>query len=600
LRAICDPHLSQLLLYQPPVKEALLAIHAAFNDWIPTFLTVPAPHQRTRLESLTAFFKLMPTALSGASLPAVLDCFLPVITREIPLPIDLYRSVMRLLSAITEALYHSADFPFDPIGNATLSMIQSDAGEFAVAAMDFWFDIATIEKRMLRRLARHKLFLANAKSSRSLNENSVRAPPSLRIPSLSEGAARHIGRRLLEFLLQIDPQNTGEEDPSANLPHQRATVLLQTFFAVAPETVFAAVSEFWQFSFEFGDIRTLPWTEQHALLLSLACILRWRSDLPIRQFLDQLLPIPESPPLWLYAAAAITAPHPIIQETGLFVARLALRKYQMPSTPEGIDEIIGALRALLDSRPSPNLIGRIFGVAAEIMPAHRARQFERILELPLIALSRADAKETKISGDAHDFLRLLIGTCPDWSFPRIAQLFDGILHALTNEEQPDNVVTAQVLSLGACFRRFGDSFLEFGLPIGDLLFARLPTANSAIKEGILVSLVSLIRNSGRQLYSAERIPILMSFLRNSEQPRAIGPAISVLATFFKAFEPQECPQELIAQLPHIFDLIFQILRAQNLPAILCSLAFLVSHTTPWNTHENRLQLLGLYSAASRD
>jgi hypothetical protein len=87
---------------------------------------------------------------------------------------------------------------------------------------------------------------------------------------------------------------------------------------------FSAVEKFWEAAFAIGDIRALPWPQQHALLLSIACILRKPVGAAVEDFLKRQLPFPGAMPLLLYIATGIRAPINIIQDPSLSVLSLSL------------------------------------------------------------------------------------------------------------------------------------------------------------------------------------------------------------------------------------------------------------------------------------
>jgi hypothetical protein len=173
---------------------------------------------------------------------------------------------------------------------------------------------------------------------------------------LAEYAAVQISQRAIEFLMMIDPNYNEDDDPSAHLPHQSATILLHELFKVAPQVVFDAVCDFRQRSPGGQDIQELPWTHQHTLILSLSCIIRKPIDSHVRDFLLSTLPTDEDMPILLYLATGIRAPFPIVQDTSLYVIQLCIKKYRIMMGSDAVTPVLRSMAELLETAPSPVIV----------------------------------------------------------------------------------------------------------------------------------------------------------------------------------------------------------------------------------------------------
>jgi hypothetical protein len=67
---------------------------------------------------------------------------------EIGILIAPFRCIMVLLATFVKRQYCCEDFKFDAIGDLSLAVIQGKSGQYAAAAMEFWIDVATEERRI--------------------------------------------------------------------------------------------------------------------------------------------------------------------------------------------------------------------------------------------------------------------------------------------------------------------------------------------------------------------------------------------------------------------------------------------------------------------
>jgi hypothetical protein len=628
-REICDPGILGRQHGVEAVQDCLASIYDQLEVWLGSISQVPTRLQIPIIRALNAF-----VAISSGFFrrPEKSEQFLARVIPllEIQIPPDPFREIMVLLATFVKQQYQADNFEFDRIYNVTGAIIRGDSGQYAAMAMEFWICIGQLERRIQKRYNQfmhfQTLFAEDREVARRLGPKLPKEP--VKPKGLCENAAEQFGRRILEFLLMIDPDRPQEEDPAEGLPHMCATVLLQTFFKLAPETVFRAVREFWRESLSEADVRELPWPHQHALILSLSTILKKPGRPDVHSFLTETLPTGDRLPLLLYIAMGITAPYPIIRDTTLYVIHMCIKRYHVMMSSEAVILILTSMAELLQSNPSPILVSRIFMVLKAMIetgsrtgPAFFEECFNTIYSFPIFALKRPDAQTTPIFTQAHCIITVLIENSPDCMHPRVATILEETLQTLAetldHDLEQEKIVQFQQEKLGIlirCFYRFGNAFCDFGVGTAELLFDLMRNKNTAVWEDALVALILIVTHladHSAELYTTERMTNLVTSALESESPRVITNVVLALSRFYKALVSsgvgaQAHPRaDLLDRLPNSFDLIITCLGDTRFargfyPNLLSALAEIISASAAYIVPTDRERLFQVYWQAFSD
>jgi hypothetical protein len=629
LREICDPAILGRQVSVPAVRDCLSCVYDQLDVWLGSFTQVPATMQISIIRALNAF-----VAISGwffqqrGKSKQFLGRVMPLL--DIQIARDTFKEIMILLATFVKQRYSADDFQFDRIGNMTVAIIHEDSGDYAAMAMDFWIAIGRMEWRIQKRyntFMRVKTLLAEERMIAKRVGPKIPSGP-IRPKGLCVHAAEQLGQRILDFLLLIDPNRPQEEDTTKGLlPHMFATVLLQTFFKHAPDTVFRVVREFWHRSLLGYDVRELPWPHQHALILSLSCILKKPDHPDVHSFLTETLPTEDQLPLLIYITMGISAPYPIIQDTSLYIIYMCIKRYQLMMNHEAIVPILTSMAELLQSNPSDILVSRIFMVLKVMIAAGKGlgqaffeEFFDPIYSFPIFALERPEAQASPIFRQAHHIITFLIENSPDCMEARVITILEEALQALTetlNADFQEAVVQVQQEKLGivtVCFHRFGNAFCAFGVRTADLLFDLMRNKNRAIWEDALIALIMIITHLTDQsadLYTTERITSLITNALESESPEVITNVVLALSQFYKALvssdsRAQAQPRaELLDRLPNSFDLIITCLGDTRFargfyPNLLEALSQIISASAGCVTPTDRERLFQVYWQAFSD
>jgi hypothetical protein len=525
LGEICDPQILGRPAESEAVQDFLSPIYDQLDLWMSMIGQLPECLQLSLLRTMNAFMLIGADYLQQ---PGKRDQFLSRVMPllEIGSPMAPFRCIMVLLATFVKRQYCCEDFKFDAIGDLTLAVIQANSGQYAAAAMEFWIDVATEERRISKKYEQYEQinYLLRANKDMKSRIGEVRFAKPFEPRKLAEYAAVQISQRVIEFLMMIDPNSDEDDDPSAHLPHQSATVLLQKLFKAAPQVVFDAVCDFWQRSPGGQDIRELPWTHQHALILSLSCIIRRPINSHVRDdFLLSTLAPDKHMPILPYLVTGIRAPFPIVQGTSLYVIRLYIKTYRMMMSSNAVMPVLRSMTELLETAPSPVIVWRIFVVLKAMIITSEGTNFlkdhfDDVYRFPLFALERQDAMETVIFSQAHFIICMLIEKAPNSLQGRVHEILEKTLQSLSEmcevefQESMTQFLQEKFRIVMCCFYRFGTQFQADGIQTANILFTLMRNKNSAIWEEALMSLIHIItqlHNRVAEFYTTERITDLI-------------------------------------------------------------------------------------------
>jgi hypothetical protein len=389
------------------------------------------------------------------------------------------------------------------------------------------------------------------------------------------------------------------------------------FYPLGPQTVFATVAQFWDESLKLGDIHSLPWTHQHALMLALAAILKKPTHRTVYDFITKDLETRHRIPLLYYIASGIAAPYRIIQDTSLYVLSLCLKTYNVPSGHPEVQQVIQLMAQLMETRPSPIMVTRIFGVVNAFLSSQDTQflptWFASLERFAISGVERPDALSTPIYNQSHLILGTMIRQSPDSLLPRVGSILERTLIQLSESCQAvpnDNIFTIQQQKLHVitvCFMRFGDQFAEFGIRTAQLIFRLMQNLHAQIWEDALVSLILVVshcKHAAAEIWSQDRVNRLVETALQSESPAIITNTVMALAKFYESLlngaRVEDGPaSELLQKLPASFALIVSCLEDARFTrgfssTLLVALADIISAAAQWITPEMRERLFNIY------
>jgi hypothetical protein len=617
LREIAAPDILCAHLDAAIVKKSLADIFTQVLQWMADAPNLPDNFLIEMLQVLAAISAVAPAdVLLGTQ---VLEYVLPLLRFPRSDP-QVDRRAWELLVAFTRRVYVHPQADYSGIGDTSVSIINGDDGQHAIAAMEFWIDIAKFEHRLEKRHDAWARFCEAAARAPMKNRTAIKQPPEPVVSRKLCGlVSEHVAPRLIQFMLKIDPDSRDAEDPNDKLPHMVATVLLQALFKIAPRVIFTAVTDFWKETVSVPSIWSLSVVQHHALFLSLSTVLAEPQDQAIYDFLMVDLPTDEQMPLLLFLASGLSAPIPILNDTALYTISLCIQNYGLLTSEDPMREILTCMHKLLTPEQPPVIVTRIFMVLkamvnwAKSSASHDTflvHWFDSIYQFPIDALKRPDAMDCPIFNEAYFLIQLLVQKAPASLVERIAIILteceEVLRESIGTDSIPIIVLQQQLRCVTSCFFKFGDALKHHGVKIAEILFAMMRNHNAVIWEDALIALILVItqlKNENAMIYSSERLRDLLDTALSSESPGLIANTVYALSKFYGALvnDASGTPQseDLLRNLPHAFDLIMSCLNGTNFtpssyPTLLTSLADIIHACHEHIAPSDRENLFNVY------
>ncbi|OHT10361.1 hypothetical protein TRFO_20407 [Tritrichomonas foetus] len=513
----------------------------------------------------------------------------------------LYELVFQMLYKITTINYNNEFFDFSPIIGISSQQIQANISkgnkDKLSISINFWDHIAKYELMIKKEADKYeaiRIYLTKGASRPILTRCpniKFDDPPSLK--SLSSIAATQISPTLLRILTMVNPNELSPEDITNKEPHMFATCCLINLFKLNPRIIYENVKNFWIQNYS----PTIPWTHQHAFLLTIALVCNEPVSDEVVSFLTTEM-TPGFRIFYDFLLQMIKSDILRIVDTALYAIKNCIMYYGIGLDNETLKIIIDILLALSDSNDSFIFARIMYVLSAIFKKTHSLRisirsYLNQIWIIILKGIERVDKKDWSI-----DFYILslkviesMIKNSNDDSFNFINDVMKMIIQNLKESvnsiDQNICIIQQHQLDVIKVFYHrfyFKQELIQSSDEIIETIFSVMGAKQISVYDEALRSLIVIIVSLNKSSAAlVDRILPIIPLSLSSESPSIITNTTYALATLYKETlnpETTDSSQALIHTLPHSVELIMNCLNNTMFtrdfyPTLLMSLAIII-------------------------